>query len=133
MFKLAHEFTFQAVHTVQPQFVTKSCPAETHAHSFTGQLVFKGTDVGQFGTLCTEEELQKYSEILNSMNKLADIWSLELIAKELYNYGVALFPNLYGIVLYLTDAPFRVAEYTQEQPITTYETELTDIDNSPAN
>jgi len=117
VFKLAHEFTFQAVHTVPPQHETISCPAKAHIHAFTGQLIFKGTVLNEYGTLCSESDLQQFGNTLNEMNNLADSWSLELIAKELYNNAVTLFPNLNGVLLYMTDAPFRMAEYSRPETI----------------
>lgn len=110
MYKLAQEFTFQAAHTTLT-VATSFCPKEEHLHQFTGQLVFKNALVNQYGTLHTENDLKRFSDVLNSLILLPEFWSLELIAKELYNHGVSLFPDLNSVVLYLTEMPFRVVEY----------------------
>ncbi len=114
MYKLTHQFTFQAVHTSSIVPITAMCTNEAHMHHFTGSLIFTNKMLNQFGTLHTENELRRFADVLNSLTNLPESWSLELIAKELYNHGVSMFPDLKSIVIYMTDAPFRTAEFSQE-------------------
>lgn len=109
MFRLAHEFTFLVEH--QTTAINSSCPQEVHEHHFTGQLIFESSILTQYGTLHTENDLLRFGDVLNSIVILPEQWSLELIAKDLYNHAKVLFPDLQAINLFMTNRPYRVAEY----------------------
>lgn len=117
MYRLSHEFAFQAMHVASPTSATNLCPADRHLHHFTGQLIFKGHQLNSYGTLHTENDLRRFADVLNSLTNLPELWTLELVAKELYNYAVGMFPDLQTLSLYQTNAPYRMAEYTADEEV----------------
>lgn len=107
MYKTSQEFTF-TINQDDTDF------------NFTGQLVFEGKEINDIGTLHTEEELSSFGTILNESLRVPEYWTLETLAKYLYDYARPVFKNLHAVTLYLTAHPQRVTEYRNDTVVEDY-------------
>lgn len=83
-------------------------------YNFIGQLIFKSSNLNVVGTLHTDYEIEVFNGLLNASPPVPDYWTLELVAKHIFDSSKHIFSNLYGVAIFNVEAPQRVSEYTNE-------------------
>jgi hypothetical protein len=79
-----------------------------------GQLIFEKDTLNEFGSLNTEEEFKKFTEVLNSLTDLPIYWTLETLSKIIYERTCSVFSCLVAVNLSIKEEPTRIAEYTHD-------------------
>lgn len=94
-----------------------------------GQLIFSSKSINAVGTLYTDEELQSFNDMLNSNFPIPQYWTLETLAKYLFESCRGLFTNLSAVNLYIEDMPERVVEFSKDYNTTDYiDSEVTELE-----
>ena len=84
---------------------------------FLGQLIFQGKELNEVGSLHTEEDMSHFGVLLNQSLGLPVYWTLEILAKSLFDNVKPLFANLKAINLTVVGSEHRIAEYSiDEEP-----------------
>lgn len=98
MYKVEHEFSFDMQHN-------------DNAVKFIGKLLFENKRLNELGSLHTDEDMDSFGVALNRAISIPEYWTLEIMAKTLYDNIKPIFVNLAGIKLSIEQAPYRTAEY----------------------
>jgi len=99
MFRTSHEFTFEMNHNSQ-------------LIKFIGQLIFQGEELNEVGSLHTEDDMASFGVALNQVIALPEYWTLEMLAKSLFDSVKPIFSSLNSLNLTMEHAQYRVAEYS---------------------